>query len=226
MGPELKKRVVKSSFPQNSAFPPRLHSVLHTFVSKPILFCFLPKSKTRSSSCPPNFYLHLQPFPNCFLWVTSNPGAQVPCFLGIFQTYLLVVCLSRYHQLQSAYSPRTSSSQSYVTWKSLSFAPAKVKWLEGSLQINWVSYNCTLSNLRLSYIVCVPDSLWPCALQPSRLLCPQDSPGKNTAVGCHALLSGIFPTQRLNSCLLCLLNWQLLYQQCHLGSPYLNVRLR
>ena len=26
-----------------------------------------------------------------------------------------------------------------------------------------------------------------------------DSPDKNTGVGCHALLQGIFPTQRLNS---------------------------
>ena len=26
------------------------------------------------------------------------------------------------------------------------------------------------------------------------LLCPWDSPGKNTGVGCHALLQGIFPT--------------------------------
>ena len=29
------------------------------------------------------------------------------------------------------------------------------------------------------------------------LLCPWDSPGKNTGVGCHALLQGIFPTQGL-----------------------------
>ena len=28
--------------------------------------------------------------------------------------------------------------------------------------------------------------------------CLWDSPGKNTAVGCHALLQGIFPTQGLN----------------------------
>ena len=27
-------------------------------------------------------------------------------------------------------------------------------------------------------------------------LCPWDSPGKNTGVGCHFLLQGIFPTQR------------------------------
>ena len=35
-----------------------------------------------------------------------------------------------------------------------------------------------------------------------------DSPGKNTGVGCHAHLQGIFPTQGLNLHLLCLLHWQ------------------
>ena len=39
------------------------------------------------------------------------------------------------------------------------------------------------------------DSLQPYGLQPARLLCPQDSPGKNTGVRCPALLQGIFPTQ-------------------------------
>ena len=37
-------------------------------------------------------------------------------------------------------------------------------------------------------------SVWPHGLWPSRLLCPWDSPGKNTGVGCHALFQGIFPT--------------------------------
>jgi len=32
-------------------------------------------------------------------------------------------------------------------------------------------------------------------MEPVRLLCPWDSPGKNTGVGCHALLQGLFPTQ-------------------------------
>ena len=35
-----------------------------------------------------------------------------------------------------------------------------------------------------------------------------DSPGKNTGVGCHALLQGIFPTKGSNPSLLCLLHWQ------------------
>ena len=33
-------------------------------------------------------------------------------------------------------------------------------------------------------------------------------PGKNTGVGCHALLYRIFLTQESNGCLLCLLHWQ------------------
>ena len=39
-------------------------------------------------------------------------------------------------------------------------------------------------------------------LQPTRLFCPQDFPGKNARVRCHFLLQGIFPTQGLNPGLL------------------------
>ena len=42
-------------------------------------------------------------------------------------------------------------------------------------------------------------------LQLDKCLCPWDSLGKNTGVGCHALLQGIFPTQGL---ILPLLHWQ------------------
>ena len=45
-------------------------------------------------------------------------------------------------------------------------------------------------------------SVRPHGLYPTRHLCPWDSPGKNTGVGYHALLQGIFPTQRLNPGLL------------------------
>ena len=45
-------------------------------------------------------------------------------------------------------------------------------------------------------------------LTPLRFLCPWDSPGKNTGVGCHTLLPGIFLTQGSNLCLLCLLYGQ------------------
>ena len=60
-------------------------------------------------------------------------------------------------------------------------------------------------------------SLRPLGLQPARLLGPWDSPGKDTGVGCHALLQGSFPTQGSNPGLLhC--RW-ILYQLSHKGSP-------
>ena len=40
--------------------------------------------------------------------------------------------------------------------------------------------------------------LQPYGLQPARPLCPWDFPGKNTGVGYHFLLQGIFHTQGLN----------------------------
>ena len=51
-------------------------------------------------------------------------------------------------------------------------------------------------------------SLQPYGLWPTRLLCPWDSPGENTGVGCHFLLQGIFLTQRSNPHLLHFLHWQ------------------
>ena len=48
----------------------------------------------------------------------------------------------------------------------------------------------------------VSDSLQPYRVYPARLLCPWDYPGKNTGVGSHSLLQGIFPTQGLNLALL------------------------
>ena len=42
----------------------------------------------------------------------------------------------------------------------------------------------------------VANSLWPHELQPTKVR--GDSPGKNTGMGCHALLQGIIPTQGLD----------------------------
>ena len=45
-------------------------------------------------------------------------------------------------------------------------------------------------------------------LQPTRLLCPWDSPGRNTGMGCRDPLQGIFPNQGWNLWLSRLLHWQ------------------
>ena len=45
-----------------------------------------------------------------------------------------------------------------------------------------------------------PQVAWtPCdPMLPNKLLCPWNSPGKNTGVGSHSLLQGIFSAQRSN----------------------------
>ena len=58
------------------------------------------------------------------------------------------------------------------------------------------------------------DSLWPHGLQPARLLCPSDFPGKNTGVHCHFLLQGIFPTRDW-TCVSCIAGSLLHRKQIH-----------
>ena len=70
----------------------------------------------------------------------------------------------------------------------------------------WISRLYPETNV-MFYISCcfshwvMSNSLWPHGLQPSRLLCPWDSPGKKTGAGCHvepkssALAGGFFATE-------------------------------
>ena len=62
------------------------------------------------------------------------------------------------------------------------------------------------------------DSLRPHGLSATRLLYPWDSPGKNTGVGSHSLLYGIFLTQGLNPGLLHCKG--ILYHLSHQGSKW------
>ena len=49
-----------------------------------------------------------------------------------------------------------------------------------------------------SVTLVMSNSLRPYGLQPAMLLSPWDSSGKNTGVGCYALLQGVFPTRGSN----------------------------
>ena len=51
------------------------------------------------------------------------------------------------------------------------------------------------------------DTLWPHRLA-YQALCPWDSPGKKSGMGCHFFLQRIFLTQGSNPSLLCFLQWQ------------------
>ena len=77
---------------------------------------------------------------------------------------------------------------------------------------------CILKSGPVCAVSVVSDSLWLHELQPARLLCPWDSPGKNTGVGCHFLLQRIFPTQGRNLHLLNFLHW-------HATDPLGNAKI-
>ena len=82
--------------------------------------------------------------------------------------------------------------------------------------VNLCTYVCVSCSV-------LSDSLRPHGLQLTRLLCPWNSPGKNTGVGCRSLLRGIFPTQGSNPGLPhCR---QILYCLSHHGSPMVLVNL-
>ena len=71
----------------------------------------------------------------------------------------------------------------------------------------------------------VSNSLRSMDCSPVRLLCPWDSPGKNTGVGSHSLLQGIFPTQGSNLGLPCCrqILYHLSHQENHLNYVYIYV---
>ena len=71
--------------------------------------------------------------------------------------------------------------------------------------------SCCFKTLSLHMYVCysvMSSSCNPLGLWPIRLLCPWNSPGKNTGVCFHLFLQGIFPSQESNPHFLGLLNWQ------------------
>ena len=79
----------------------------------------------------------------------------------------------------------------------------KIKGLKSFIHgvTNWLLWSIHYSTLLplLSCFSHVQLSVWPYGPQPARLVCPWDSLGKGTRVGCHAPLQGIFLTQGLNS---------------------------
>ena len=79
-------------------------------------------------------------------------------------------------------------------WSLVCLPFLKPAWTSGS---SWFTYCWSLAwrILNITSVCCccwvasvVSDSVQPHWRQPTRVLCPWDSPGKNTGVGCHLLL--------------------------------------
>ena len=102
----------------------------------------------------------------------------------------------------------------------ISDLPSKFFWVQGESSQKHLFFSMTSSiglivtrSQKPSSCLCVCESLSPVWLfatprtVPTRLLCPWNSPGKNTGVDCHSLLQRIFPAQGSNPGLL-----QILYR--------------
>ena len=87
-----------------------------------------------------------------------------------------------------------------------------------------------LFNISLPLICCccqaasvVSDSVRPHGLQPTRLLCPWDSPGKNTGVGCHFLLHCHLFSLYIIACISFFIELWLIYSVVPISATWENV---
>ena len=95
-----------------------------------------------------------------------------------------------------------------------------VSCIAGRFFTSWATREVIRLSVSVGRLV-VPNSLQPNGLQPTRFLCPWDFPVKDTGVGCHFLLQGVFPTQGSNPGLLhCR---QILYQLRYKESPIIRL---
>ena len=124
-------------------------------------------------------------------------------------------CMSNYRDLLLAtgFPGGSDGKESACDARDPGSIPGKIPWRRIRWK-TWIKFSSHLSAAEWALETPCTKSLQPLSvsccpygLQSARVLCPWDFPGKNTGVGCHFLLQGIFPTQALNLCLLCLLHW-------------------
>ena len=91
----------------------------------------------------------------------------------------------------------------WSTWPSLKTVKLYMPQTDPTLSSSSRCVHVRAKSLQWCPALCAPLD-W----SPPVSSCPWESPGKDTRVGCHALLQGIFPPQGSNPCLLHLLHWQ------------------
>ena len=138
------------------------------------------------------------------VWLQWLPGSFTTCFLHLYPSDL-TSCPTSFH------------TSTWASCGSLTMTEEIIFHCKLFQDIEHSSLCYTGSPCHLFY-VCVyvlrPTLLWLQGLSYSKLLCLWDFLGKNTGVGCHALLQRMF---------LGLLHCRhILYQPSHQGSPLLH----
>ena len=125
------------------------------------------------------------------MWRKENPHALL---MGMLNG---AVIMENSREISQKMKNRTTIKSSDSTSGHL---PKDLKTLIQKEYMHSCSCECVQSFVSDSFL-----TLWTVAcLTP----CPWDFPDNHAGVGCHALLQGIFPTQGLNSWLLCFLHWR------------------
>ena len=122
---------------------------------------------------------------------------------------------------KTLYQPELVHTALYVKWRN----GAQITFCCVCLSIHCkiAKRNCKKCMKSVSHSV-LSNSLQHHGLQPTRLLCPWNSPGKNTGVGCYFLLQGIFLTQGIKPRspalqVVCCIAGRLFIELSHQGRP-------
>ena len=140
-----------------------------------IFFCFI---FLVSSTVNTYYSVNLKIFTNYYRAISLSTFS---CFT--YKTGLLLLLLSRSSRVQLCVTPQTAAHQA-----SLSLGFSRQEYWSG---LPFPSPMCESEKWKGSCSV-MSDSLRPNGLQPTRLLCPWNFPGKSTGVGCHCLLWILF----------------------------------
>jgi len=136
-------------------------------------------------------------------WCSSESGYLESLFMIFFSFQYTVYTTERLHFTSLLHTGLTICLLTYIPRYSVVFDDIVngIVFLILFLDCSLLVYVCVLSRF---------SRIWLCAILWTvvRLLCPWDSPGKNTGVGCHTLLQGIFPIQGSSLGLFHLLHWQ------------------
>ena len=127
----------------------------------------------------------------------SQSPLKLTSIESVMPSSYLILCLPLFLLPPIPPSIRVFSNESTLCMRwpeycsfSFSIIPSKEHPGLISFRMDWLDLLAVQGTLKslLQHPLVVSSSLQPCGLQPFRLLCSWDSPGKNTRVGCHGLL--------------------------------------
>ena len=194
--------------------------------SCPLSWWCHPTTSCRSLLLPPSIFPSVRVFSNKLAlqirWPSTGASTSTSVFpmsiLSWFPLGLTGLLSSQSRWLSRVFSNSTIRKHQFFGAQTCLSSNSHIRtwllekpelWLYELLSGKWclcfLIHSLGLSSVTISVKCELPSCVWLFVtlwLEPARLLCPWDSPGKNTRVCCHFLLQAIFLTQGSNPGLL------------------------